>query len=79
MKIVFMGTPLFAVEALDRIVKSKNEVVGVITAVDKPTGRGRKLSQSAVKAYAIKHGLSVLQPENLKSTTFINQLKKIEC
>ncbi len=77
MKIVFMGTPGFAVEVLDKIVKSKNEVVGVVTAVDKLTGRGRKLSESAVKKYALKHQLNILQPINLKSSDFIGALEKL--
>jgi len=72
MKIVFMGTPGFAVASL------KNNVVGVITAVDKPAGRGRKLQKSAVKQYAESQKIKVLQPPNLKSETFLEELKSLE-
>ena len=65
-KIVFFGTPDFAVESLDRLVNSGYDVAAVVTATDKPAGRGHHLLQSAVKQYALAHGLRVLQPEKLK-------------
>jgi len=75
LKIVFMGTPEFAVGILDTICQNKYEVVGVITAVDKPAGRGQKVSTSAVKEYAVANNLKLLQPTNLKDETFIEELK----
>ncbi|GAA4774403.1 MULTISPECIES: methionyl-tRNA formyltransferase [Flavobacterium] len=78
LRIVFMGTPEFAVGILDAIVKDgKHEVVGVITAVDKPAGRGQKIKYSAVKEYAIEKGLRLLQPSNLKSEDFLEELKSL--
>lgn len=77
LRIVFMGTPDFAVATLNAIVNAKFNVVGVITAPDKPAGRGRKLQQSAVKTYAEEKGLTILQPTNLKNEAFINQLKAL--
>ncbi|WP_179950042.1 methionyl-tRNA formyltransferase [Lutibacter citreus] len=78
LRIVFMGTPEFAVATLDQLVKSKFNVVGVITAPDKPAGRGRKLNESAVKKYALENNLNILQPTNLKSDDFITQLKDLK-
>ena len=78
MKIVFMGTPEFAVESLKQIHESHHQVVGVVTATDKPAGRGQKLSFSAVKNFALEHNLNILQPESLKSQDFIDQLKALE-
>ena len=75
LKIVFMGTPHFAVASLKALVDGNYNIVGVITAPDKPAGRGRKLNESAVKQYAKSIGLNVLQPTNLKSDTFIEELK----
>lgn len=75
-RIVFMGTPDFAVTILKHLVDNNYNVVGVITAVDKPAGRGRKLNQSAVKKYAESVGLPILQPKNLKSEDFQAELKK---
>jgi methionyl-tRNA formyltransferase len=72
-----MGTPEFAVSTLDAILSSGFNVVGVITAPDKPAGRGRQLSQSAVKTYALSKGLTVLQPTNLKNENFIAQLEAL--
>ncbi|RXP57672.1 methionyl-tRNA formyltransferase [Lutibacter sp. HS1-25] len=72
-----MGTPDFAVATLDALLKAKFNVVGVITAPDKPAGRGRKLNQSAVKTYALEHQLNILQPTNLKSEDFIAELKAL--
>lgn len=77
LRIVFMGTPDFAVATLDALVKAKFNVVGVVTSPDKPAGRGQKLQQSAVKKYALEHNLTVLQPANLKSEEFLNQLKNL--
>ena len=77
LRIVFMGTPDFAVGILDAIVKNNYEVVGVITAPDKPAGRGQKLNQSAVKLYALEHNLKVLQPTNLKDSNFLEELKAL--
>ena len=67
LKIVFMGTPDFAVGILDTINKNKYEIAAVITAPDKPSGRGQKVSISAVKAYALANNLHILQPINLKN------------
>lgn len=78
LRIVFMGTPEFAVGVLNEIVEAGKNVVGVITAPDRPAGRGRKLVASAVKEYAISKNLHVLQPTNLKDETFLRDLKKLE-
>src|ERR1700761_7723416 len=78
LRIVFMGTPEFAVASLDALVKAGCNIVGVITAPDKPAGRGMQLQQSAVKQYAVAHHLNVLQPERLKSPEFIEQLKTLQ-
>jgi len=77
MKIVFMGTPDFAVESLKALVDNGYQVVGVITAPDKPAGRGRQLSESAVKKYAVENGLIVLQPEKLKNPDFLAELENL--
>lgn len=77
MKIVFMGTPEFAVPMLDRLINSSHQVVGVVTAPDKLSGRGMQLSESAVKKYATSHHLRVLQPEKLKNETFIAEIKSL--
>jgi methionyl-tRNA formyltransferase len=77
LRIVFMGTPEFAVASLDALVHSNHKVVAVVTAPDRPASRGLKLQQSAVKEYAVKNNLLVLQPEKLKEETFINQLKEL--
>jgi len=74
LRIVFMGTPEFAVGILDAILKNNYEVVGVITAPDKPAGRGQKIKYSAVKEYALEHQLTLLQPTNLKDEHFIETL-----
>ena len=74
LRIVFMGTPGFAVESLRALVENGYHVVGVITAPDKPAGRGRQLSESAVKQYAVSAGLEVLQPEKLKNQEFLDRL-----
>lgn len=78
LRIVFMGTPEFAVGILDSIIKNNYEVVGVITAADKPAGRGQKIKYSAVKEYALQHNLKLLQPTNLKDELFLSELKSLE-
>jgi methionyl-tRNA formyltransferase len=75
MNIIFMGTPDFAVASLNALVKAKFNVVAVVTAPDKPAGRGQKLSESAVKKYAVENQIPVLQPEKLKNPEFIETLK----
>lgn len=78
LRIVFMGTPEFAVESLKALVENQYKVVGVITMPDKPAGRGYKLQSSAVKQYALQQGLKVLQPEKLKEETFLHELKMLQ-
>jgi len=78
MKVVFMGTPDFAVPSLDILVKNKIDVVGVVTAPDKPAGRGQKLVQTPVKKYALDNNLNLLQPEKLKDPDFVEQLKALQ-
>lgn len=77
MRIVFMGTPEFAVASLDALIKSGSDIVGVVTAPDKPAGRGQKVSESAVKQYAVANGLKVLQPEKLKDEKFLEELRSL--
>lgn len=77
LRIVFMGTPEFAVGILDTIYKNNYEIVGVITAADKPAGRGQKIKYSAVKEYALEHNLRLLQPTNLKDETFLEELRSL--
>lgn len=77
LRIVFMGTPDFAVGILDTIYQNNYEIVGVITAPDKPAGRGQKVSISAVKEYALAKNLNVLQPTNLKATEFLSELEQL--
>jgi methionyl-tRNA formyltransferase len=78
LRIVFMGTPEFAVGILDAMIKSNYDVVGVITAVDKPAGRGQNIKYSAVKEYALAHNLNLLQPTNLKDEEFLEELKSLK-
>jgi len=78
MKIVFMGTPDFAVGILKHLVENNCEIVGVITATDKAAGRGNKIQYSAVKKYALEQGLKILQPKNLKSKAFLKELKALQ-
>ncbi|MEM9649594.1 MAG: methionyl-tRNA formyltransferase [Bacteroidota bacterium] len=78
LRIVFMGTPDFAVGSLKAILEAGFEVVGVITAPDRPAGRGRKLQESAVKSYAVEHGLKVMQPSNLKNEEFLEELRQLK-
>jgi len=75
LRIVFMGTPEFAVGILDTLIKHNYNVVGVITAADKPAGRGQKIKYSAVKEYALENKLTLLQPTNLKDENFLQELK----
>jgi methionyl-tRNA formyltransferase len=77
MRIVFMGTPEFAIPSLEKLLQSKHEVVGVVTAPDKPSGRGLHLSESPVKKYSKEHNLKTLTPENLKSDDFLYSLKEL--
>lgn len=77
LRIVFMGTPDFAVGILDSIKKNGFEIVGVITAADKPAGRGQKIKYSAVKEYALANELHLLQPTNLKDPDFLASLKEL--
>lgn len=74
LKIVFLGTPDFAVESLDRLYKGGYNIVGVVTMPDKPAGRGHKLLFSPVKQYALDHGLHLMQPVSLKSQEFVDEL-----
>jgi methionyl-tRNA formyltransferase len=77
MRIVFMGTPEFAVASLNALIEAGSEIVGVITAPDKPAGRGQKVNESAVKQYAVANGLRILQPEKLKNEDFLKELKSL--
>lgn len=77
LRIVFLGTPDFAVASLDALVKAGVHIVGVVTAPDKPAGRGMQMQSSAVKKYAVAHGLYVMQPEKLKNPAFIEKLKSL--
>ena len=78
LRIVFMGTPGFAVESLKALVENEYNVVGVITAPDRPAGRGYKLQPSAVKEYALTQGLNILQPEKLRDEGFLNELRALK-
>ena len=77
MKIIFFGTPEFAVASLDMLVRNGYEISAVVTAPDKPAGRGLEIKMSAVKEYARTKNLKIFQPENLKSEEFIAQLKEL--
>jgi len=77
LRIVFMGTPDFATTILKHLVENKQQIVGVITAPDKPAGRGRKVNESSVKKYAVSQNLTVLQPTNLKNEDFLQELKDL--
>lgn len=78
LKIVFMGTPEFAVPMLDTLINSNHKVVGVITAPDKPAGRGMQLIESDVKKFALQKNLHILQPEKLKNEAFLTELKALD-
>lgn len=77
LRIVFMGTPEFAVESLKALVENDYNVMGVITMPDKPAGRGYKMQQSEVKKYALEHNLVLLQPERLKNEVFLKELQNL--
>ena len=78
LRIVFLGTPEFAVSSLKGIMVAGYNVVGVITAPDKPSGRGKRINVSAVKQYALEHNLKIIQPENLKNEGFIDELRNLK-
>lgn len=78
MRILFLGTPDFATASLKELVEAGENIVAVITAPDKPAGRGQKIQSSSVKQYAESVGLKILQPTNLKSEEFLNELKLLE-
>ena len=78
LRIVFMGTPDFAVASLKALVENDYQVVGVISSPDKPAGRGRKLHESAVKKYALENNLHILQPEKLKNPDFVAELESLK-
>lgn len=78
MKIIFMGTPDFAVASLEALIDKGHQVVAVVTAPDRPAGRGRKLRESAVKQYAVQQNIPVLQPEKLRDPNFISQLQELK-
>ena len=78
LRIVFFGTPDFAVESLRRLVEGGYNIVGVVTMPDKEAGRGHKLLQSPVKQYAVEHGLRLLQPERLKNPQFVEELRSLK-
>ena len=77
MNIIFMGTPDFAVECLDVLVKSDHNIVAVVTSEDKQAGRGQKIKTSDIKDYSLKKNLKILQPKNLKDSSFINEIKNL--
>jgi len=78
LRIVFMGTPDFAVASLKKLVDEGYNIVGVITAPDRPAGRGKQLAESAVKKYAVNNGLKILQPEKLKNPEFLDELRLLK-
>ena len=78
LRVIFMGTPDFAVTILKGLLEEKVNVVGVITAPDKPAGRGRKLNESAVKKIALENNLTILQPTNLKNETFLKEFEALK-
>ena len=75
LKIIFFGTPEFATGVLNELHHSIHEIVAVVTAPDKPAGRGRKINESDVKKYAVENQIPVLQPKNLKSEEFLKELR----
>jgi methionyl-tRNA formyltransferase len=78
MRIIFMGTPDFAVASLEALIQSGEQVVAVVTVPDKPAGRGQKIHESAVKVYASKHHIPVLQPVKLRDEAFLSQLRSFQ-
>lgn len=77
LKVVFFGTPDFAKESLAAIHQSNHDVLGVVTVADKPSGRGQKLTESPVKKYAVENNLQVFQPEKLRNTEFLEQMRNL--
>ena len=77
LRIVFMGTPDFATHILSGLLDAKKNVVGVITAPDKPAGRGQKMAESSVKKFSSEHELTILQPTNLKDENFVKLKSKM--
>jgi len=77
MRIIFMGTPDFAVECLKKLYENNYEIVGVVTSPDNPAGRGQQITYSAVKQYALSKNLNILQPTNLKDENFLSELKNL--
>ncbi len=77
LRIVFLGTPEFATTSLNALLQSKHEVVGVVTAPDKPAGRGQQLNESDVKKFAVQHELKLFQPEKLRDENFIQELRNL--
>lgn len=77
-RILFMGTPEFAVAGLEAMIRDEQHVIGVVTGPDKPAGRGRKIRTSPVKDYALSQNIPVLQPEKLKSPAFLNELQDLK-
>lgn len=78
LRIIFMGTPQFAVASLNKLYEAGYDIVAVVTAPDKPAGRGMQLTESAVKKYAVEKNLKILQPEKLKNPDFIKELKSLK-
>ena len=78
LRIIFMGTPDFSVASLKALVENEYNVVAVITAPDKPAGRGKKITKSAVKKYATEKGLNILQPDKLKCPDFLQELQSFK-
>ncbi|MBT4231390.1 MAG: methionyl-tRNA formyltransferase [Flavobacteriaceae bacterium] len=78
MNIIFMGTPEFAVECLDVLVKSNHNILAVVTSEDKPAGRGQKIKISEIKKYSITKNIKTLQPKNLKDPSFLNEIKLLK-
>lgn len=78
LKIVFFGTPEFAATSLDAICQSEHQLLAVVTAPDKASGRGQKINESAVKKYAVEHHLPVFQPEKLRNPEFLKEMKNLE-
>jgi len=77
MKIIFMGTPEFAVSSLKALIESDHDVVAVVAQPDKPKGRGRKLAPPPTKAFAEQHNIPVLQPEKVRTQEFLSQLQNL--
>src|SRR6185295_13085632 len=78
LKIIFLGTPEFAVPSLEILLKNNYEIIGVVTAPDQPSGRGLQLTPSAIKKFANEKNLLIFQPVNLKDENFLKEIKKLE-